>query len=136
LDVVGNLARKRDREIGLIETALSQRTATPGSDSGVEECHPDIGTKLLQERLAPIFAPAVALPTLNNDPRLRILAQVLLSRTDAAHLSPARPSRFRLGWLNRRRGHVKDDVLGAATGAAKPVGKLIEPDKRAKRSDH
>jgi len=135
-DVVGNLAGKRDREIGLIESALSQRTAAPGSDPRVKECHPDIRAKLLQESLASILAAAAALPTVNNDPRLRVLAQVLLSRTNAAHLPPARPSWFRLGWLNRRRGHVKDDVLGAATGAAKLAGKLIEPDKRAKRSDH
>jgi len=135
-DVVSNLARKRDREIGLIKSALSQRTATPSGNPWVKEGHPDIRAKLLQKRLASILAAAAALPTVNNYPLLRVLAQVLLSCTDAAHLSPARPSWFRLRWLNRRRGHVKNDVLGAASGAAKLVGKLIEPDKRAKHSDH
>ena len=136
LDVISNLAGKRDREIGPIKGALSQLTAAPGSDSGMEEGHPDIRAKLLQERLASILAPAAALPTVNNYPLLRVLPQVLLSCTDAAHLSPARAPWFRLRRLNRRRGHVKDDVLGAAAGAAKLVGKLIEPDKRAKHSDY
>ncbi|CAN7250269.1 hypothetical protein LJR016_000966 [Devosia sp. LjRoot16] len=74
-DVVGNLAGERDRQIGLIETALSQRTAAPSGNPGVKEGHPDIRAKLLQERLASILAAAAALPTVNNDPRLRVLAE-------------------------------------------------------------
>lgn len=102
-DVVSNLARKCDRQIGLIETALSQRTAAPGSDSGVEEGHPDIRAKLLQERLASILAPAAALPTVNNYPLLRVLAQVLLSSTDAATLITVR---------NRHRETIRTKPMG------------------------